>query len=646
LFVTMLLLSLIAERHVLGATVSGGRLLPPPGGSSDLWSTYVASWHPTSVGSTTPAPPSLAILAALSTILFGKVWLVVDLLVLGAVPLAAISAFTAAGSVTAAARVRIWVAVVYSLLPAVTGAIAGGRIDVTVVAILLPQLMRACVSALRADPALPVWRRGIGAGLLLAVVVAFAPVLWLIAVPAFVVGIGFLERESAETSATINRLTAAGVVLAVPILVLIPWSWHLLAQPRQLLGGSGLPEFYTSRSAPSGLSLALLRAGGPAQPPFWIGIPVLAAAMLGLNRQSRVAVARTGVALLVIGVAMAVAVTRGAGVTAGTPASRHWPGLALLVAGAGALMSALVAVVGARPALREQSFGWRQPAVVGVVLLGVVSTVVLAAGWVIRGAGGPLTAHDPRVLPLFTQSELAIPAAPRALVLDATGPSVSYALVRRASGPQLGDADTAPRSSKSPAALGLAAAARDLVAGRPGAGAELAPFDIAYVVAPSGSAAKFTSALGRATTLTVVPAAGATVWRSSLPTGELTVLDATGASQATNGSGTSAPVTQVLAAKPGSADVSVPIGASGRLVVLAEPADSHWNASIDGKSLVPKTAYGWAQAFVLPAGGGHLRIGYAGGSRDAWLVGQVVVVVVLIGALLPGRRPDDEESGP
>jgi hypothetical protein len=593
----------------------------------------------------TPAPPSLAILAALSTVLFGKVWFVVDVLVLGAVPFAALSAFTAARSLTAAVRVRVWVAVAYSLLPAVTGAVAGGRIDVTVVAILLPQLMRACVSAIRAEASQQLWRRSIGAGLLFAVTAAFAPVLWLIAVPVFVVGIGFMQRESEESAFNVSRVVSAAIILAVPVLVLVPWSWELVAHPGTLFAGSGLPEFYTSQGVPSGLSLALLHAGGAAQPPIWIGIPIIAAAMLGLNRQSRVAVARTGVALVVIGVAVAVALTRDAGVTAGVPASRHWPGLALLVAGAGALLAALVAVVGARPALRGQSFGWRQPAAVGVVLLGLVSTVTLAGGWLVRGADRPLTAHDPQVLPLFTQSELAVPASPRALVLDATAPVISYALVRRPGGLQLGDGDTAPRATNSPAALHLAAAVRDLVAGRPGAGSELAPFDIAYVVAPSDSATKLSSALGRASTLTVVPAPGAIVWRSSLPTGELTVLDSAAATQAASGTATSAAVAQVLDAKIGSANVDVGPGEVGRLVVLAEPADSQWHATVDGKPLVTRTAYGWAQAFVLPATGGRLRIGFGGGSRGAWLIVQLVVVVAVIGALLPGRRADDDEEG-
>jgi hypothetical protein len=398
----------------------------------------------------------------------------------------------------------------------------------------------------------------------------------------------------------------------------------------------------TSHGAP-GLGLALLRAGGPSQPPVWIGIPILAAALLGLTRQSRVAAARVGATMLVLGVVVAVAVTRGAGVTRGLPASRHWPGLLLLVAGAGALLAALVAAVGARPALRQQNFGWRQPAAVVMVALAIASMFVLAGGWLIRGAGKPLTDTSSHVLPLFTQSELAVPTSPRALVLTSTGPTVSYALVRRPSGPQLGDADVAPPSS-TPAGSQLAVAVRDLVAGRPGAATELVPFGIKYVVVPAPSVARVRSALGRGATLSEHPAGAATVWESSLHTGELTVLDPSATKTALAGHVPTDPVVTVLSAKPGSASVSLPPRASSGLLVLNEPASSHWQASVNGKPLTRHTAYGWAQAFQLPAGTGRLTLRYSDGSRPFWLVVELVIVVATLVSVVPVRRTDDAEA--
>jgi hypothetical protein len=260
---------------------------------------------------------------------------------------------------------------------------------------------------------------------------------------------------------------------------------------------------------------------------------------------------------------------------------------------------------------------------------------------VVRGAGSPLNDHNPHVLPLFTQSELEVPTTPRALVLNDTGRTVTYALIRRPSGPVLGDADTAPAQAVGAAGRSLASAVRDLVAGRPGAGNELAPLGIQYVVASSDSARRLAPTLGRATTLTVVPAPGATVWRSSLRTGELTVLSPTAASKATSAGTDSAPIAEVLPAHAAAANVTVPAGPAGRLFVLAEPVNSGWHATVNGASLQRRTAYGWAQAFVAPSNGVRLRIGFSDGRRDAALIGQLAAVVVLLGALLPARRPDD-----
>jgi hypothetical protein len=248
------------------------------------------------------------------------------------------------------------------------------------------------------------------------------------------------------------------------------------------------------------------------------------------------------------------------------------------------------------------------------------------------------------VLPLFTQSELDVKTTPRALVLDDTPPTISYALIRRPHGSQLGDGDTAPERPPGPASRQLATAVRDLVAGRPGAGSELAPFDIGYVVAETAGAQRIVPTLGRVPTLTVVPAPGATVWRSSLPTSELTLLTPAAAARAIGGA-TSVAATKALPASAGSADVTLPPGSAGRLVVLAEPANGGWHASIDGHDLQRRTAYGWAQAFVVPSAGGRLQLGYSSRSRDLWLVGELIAVVILFGAMLPGRPTDQDEDG-
>jgi hypothetical protein len=424
----------------------------------------------------------------------------------------------------------------------------------------------------------------------------------------------------------------------VPLLVLLPWTAHVVLHPGLLLSGSGLPEFYATRSAPSGIWLAFLHPGGSGEAPFWVGIPLLAAAVLGMRRDSRVMAARVGVGVFLLGLVIAIAETRRAGVTSGDPLTRHWPGLALLVAGAGTLLTAIVAAVGARPALRDRSFGWRQPAAVVVVALALVSTVTLLGSWLVRGGGGPLQGGSSAVLPLYVQAELNVPTSTRALVLSHEGRLVRYALVRTAGGPVLGSGDlpASQTAADRTASTQLANTVRDLVAARPGAGAELVPFGVGYVVAPTATARRIAPQLGQESTLAAMPVPSATVWRSSLATGEITVLTGANATAARAGKLPTAAPAEVLRStgSPGDLRSAVGPGVGSRLLVVAEPAASGWRATVDGRPLGRTTAYGWAQAFELPPSGGAVRISYDSGDRHWWLLAELVLLVgvVLYGA--------------
>jgi hypothetical protein len=637
LFLVMTVVALVAGRGVLSTALHGGRLLPASGGASDLWSAYRASWHPLSVGSTTTAPPSLAVLALLSSIALGKVWLVVDVVLLGAVPLSALTAYLSLNAVTERTRVRIWASIAYALLPAVTGSIAAGRLDVALAAILLPLVIRAAAAAVGSGS--PGGHRAFGAGALLALTAAMAPVLWVAAVPLLLLG-AFVARRSKESmGTTLRRLSAAVLTLLVTPVVLLPWTLQVARHRGLLWVGSGLPDQFGALHPPAGWDLLLLRAGGPGQPPIWVGAPLVIAAVISLRRTHQVPLARTGVLILIAGVAGAVAITRVIGVTPGVADSRHWPGALLLLAGAGAVLAATVAAAGVAPALAGHSFGWRQLSAAGLVVLSVVATVTLAGAWLVRGAAGPLSGSATTSLPLFTQVEMARSTSPRALVIRAGSDGrLSYALVRRPTGPRLGDADVAPVGG-SRAAARLASAVQDEAAGLTRAGAELQPFGVQFLVVPSDSVSRLAPQLAKTATLTVVPAPGATVYRSSLPAGELSLLPAAAARSALAGNPVGSTSVTLLPAGPGSADVVVPPGPAGRLAVLAEPVDGHWRATLGSTQLAGRTAYGWAQAFELPASGGRLRIGYHDPRRSTLLWVELgAVVLCLLFALPTGRR--------
>ncbi|MYS40741.1 glycosyltransferase, partial [Streptomyces sp. SID5998] len=139
LFLVLLLVSLAACRGLLGGgALTGGALLPAPADSGDLWARYLDAWHPVGTGGTPAAPPYLALVAMLASVLFGSTGLAVTVLLIGSVPLAGFTAYFASRPLVPSRLLRAWAAVAYAFLPATTGALAGGRIGTAVLAVLLP----------------------------------------------------------------------------------------------------------------------------------------------------------------------------------------------------------------------------------------------------------------------------------------------------------------------------------------------------------------------------------------------------------------------------------------------------------------------------------------------------------------------------
>jgi len=634
-------LGLVADRGVLGGMLHGGRLLAAPAGASDLWSTYIAGWHPVGLGSTQPAAPALAVVALLSSLLLGKVWLAVSVLVLGAVPLAGLSAYAASGALVRSVWLRVWAALIWATVPALTGALAGGRLDVVVAVIALPLLARAVAAVVTGNDArLP---GAIGAGLLLGVVSAFAPVVW--PVTALIAG----ATVALASGHRLVRLRSSGLMLAVAPIVLLPWTASLVRHPRLLVRGLGLPESLATRRPLSAADLVLLHPGGPAQPPVWVLGPLVIAALVGLVRARRPIVARFGVLLFFVAATGSLLISRQSGAVVGDVAVRYWTGATAAVATLGLLMAALIAGERARPALRTYAFGWRQPAVVVLVggLLAGTATSVFAM--LVRGVDRPLTGDSSSLLPVFAAAEVGRATSPRLVVLDGplgggNGP-VRYAVVRDPDGPRLGDADVS-RDGENSTDRQLTATVRAAAAGQPSALPRLAEFGVSMLVARASGAQSLVR-IDDIDGLDRVPTSGALVWRSQLPTGELVVLGPRIAR--TVAAGDDLPATaqpHPLAAGRGRSDAEVPAGSAGRLLVLAEPASSHWHASLNGKRLTATTAYGWAQAWRLPATGGRLELGRAGDHRAAWLGLQLAVVLVagLLALPVAGRRTDDDSA--
>ena len=623
--------SVLAERALVfqSGRLKGGALLPAPSGARDLWRTYLGAWHDVTVGTGTASPPGTAALAALSTVAFGRPALALDLLLLASVPLAGLTAYLAASRLVRHLYLRLWAAATWALLPVATGTVAAGRLDTAAVQIALPLLVLAAGRILTDDPRVHGWWRAWALGLALSVTSAFAPGLWPVA--AVVLLMGALVNLALPGGR--RRALAALLVAALPAALLFPWSGEVLAHPAVLFAAPQVADLHVKA-----WHLALLSPGGPGLPSVFVTLGVVAAGLAGTVRQAfrRLALACWGVALTALAAALLLSHFR----VDGQPV---WTGVAIQVAGLAIVTAALVAANGARSQLGRSSFGWRQ-LVSGLVAAAAVAAPLLAAGsWVARGADGPLHRDARALLPAFAQAELEASPGLRVLVLapGAEG-RLAYELVG-ADGIRL---DVTGMRAEARQRRALDTVVADLASPRGSDAAEaLSTRAVRYVVLRPGPATvDLASVLDAQTGLVRRTSGSVVLWQVVAPAARLSVLPPATAQRAL--AGDRAPTPDLLrAARPvplrAGAEGAHPRlgpGPAGRLLVLADAVDRHWVATLDGRLLPRRTAWGWAQGFVLPQAGGTVVLHYDQSARqlDLWVEAGLLVVSVVLAA--PGAR--------
>ncbi|MEU2540455.1 glycosyltransferase family 2 protein [Streptomyces iakyrus] len=618
LFLVLLLVSLAACRQLLGGgALAGGALLPAPADSAELWSRYLDAWHPVGAGGTSSAPPYIALVAMLASLLFGSTGLAVTVLLVGSVPLAGVAAYFASRPLVESRLLRAWAAVVYAFLPAATGALAGGRIGTAVLAVLLPLIARAGIAAgglTNSAGTRGSWRATWAYALLLTITTAFTPIVWPIAL---LLGIGLLVLRRSDITAYGLRFLAQ---LGTPLLLLAPWSLTLL--PFGFLKEAGLDY---GPSAASALDLLGASPGGPGTVSGLMLIGIVLAALAALMRSERQAGIWTAWAVALTGFVFAVLAN-----------GSTWAGPATLVYGIALLAAAALGADGARARVAEQSFGWRQPVAVLIAFASAAGPLLIAAGWMIRGADGPLERRDPTQVPAFVAEESGTRDQARTLVLDSdSGAHVGYMLVR-GSGARLGDGEIAAADGENSR---LDKVVANLVAGSGADQAgQLGGFAVRYVLVHQGAPREVTRVLDATPGLTRLSQQdGGALWRVNREVARATIAPASGAA------GTPQPV----AAGPVDIHTTIPTGADGRVLRLADSASDGWSATLDGKPLTPTTVDGWAQGFELPATGGRLDVTYDDPiGHTAWLWAQGLLAVVLVVLALPGRRRDIDDDLP
>ncbi|MGI8701821.1 MAG: glycosyltransferase [Nocardioidaceae bacterium] len=464
------LASLVAARGLLGSGfLQGGALLPAPGSARAWWQLYAESAHGVGMGSTAETAPYVALLAAGGTLLLGKAWLLVDVIMLLSAPLAGLGAWVAAGRLVRGVAARAWIAVAYGLVPVVTGAVTSGHLGTVVVAIVSPWVLGACCRLLGPGSA-DGWRSACAMGLWLSVAAAFAPVCWPVAAGAGVVAVGWLL-----TAGRPLRAAQLGVALLLPVLLLLPWSERVLSSPSLLLSEAGVTV--VPGASVDAWELAFARVAAPGAAPWEVTAGVTGVAVLSLlRRDTRPQVAAAWV-LVVSGLVAAAAL---AGRTVAVPGGADaypWLGVPVVVASAGAVAAAGMAADGLGAFVGSGSFGWRQP-LAAVAAAAGASAVVLGLGWWVSAAPhGALQRSAAVPLPAYMVAVMAT-GDERVLVLHSRGASVGYQVLA-GDGLRLGD-DSVLAEAVDPAVAPLAA--RLLSQSRPGDVRRLGALGIGYVV--------------------------------------------------------------------------------------------------------------------------------------------------------------------
>lgn len=627
-------LAVLVNRHRLALDLAGGRLLPAES-LGQTWSTYLASWHPVGGGSAAPAPAALAVLGLLGLPL-GSPAAAVSLLLLAALPLAALSAYWATRAIPVSRKRRALAAAGYALLPPAIAGLAQGRLDVVMAYLLLPLVLAGAVSVLRGGTGTRsggVLSTAAATALGVAVIGAFAPLLHLLVLAVMLIGFVVLP---APRVTTMRRTLGLFAVVLLPLGLLMPWPAVVIQRPTVLVHGVGavVPE-----QLPGAWRLFALDPGGVGALP-WLGSVVVLAAITALVLRPSKAML-PGLGLVGLGAAaVALLIRLPMRPLSGGDPRPGFTGGALLFVGCGLLWIILLAVGTAEPAWWSQRSGARWAKALSITPC--VGLAALSAAAVGVGAGGPLTAGDPAGLPVLAPSLAAELARANTSILVVGSPGEPVRLTRSRTA-RFGDDDIAPLHATGARLERVAAALR---AGQPGeasaAIADVAAIGVQFVVLPTAQqGARTLAAAGTLAQMAAPTADGRPVLRVVRPVPGAELLGPALAAQARTGA---APpiepgVSGVLApAQPPQVAVRVASGAEGRLLVVAANDEPGWLASVNGRP-VP-VVRGWGHQVAIPVRGNsaEVRVARSDRARTALLLAEAALLLVVAATALPPRR--------
>lgn len=602
-------LALVAGWRLLGeGRLTGAGLLPSP----EQWVDLTHAWLDPIPGQPGLAgPPWLGTTSVAALATFGQVEWLVTIGFIIAVPLAWILALRVLRHAGVEGPVAVVAALGYGLAPVLVGALGGGWLGLLTWAVLLPLVAHA----LLAWTAEKSWRAAGAIGLWLAFAVVELPLTWPLVL------LAMAGTPAVRSWRGLGQLALVAVAALVGLgQSVVGWSVF----PGRFLTGAS-PALASDEVAQA-WELALAHPPGPDVAPLWVCATVTGAAwlmaLLGLFRRPRAAA--PGIAAALVGLLAAVGLNRlvvvvPPGVEA-RPQALPW----LILMLGGLVLAAARGLAGLSSALRHRTLGVWHAVVLGLAAVAIAAVGVGAAWWAWAGTSG-LQRTTLEALPPFVRVAMTSPAPVRTLAIARDDGEIRWALLE-GDLPRLGEDERGLPGSIEPAS-GLAASVVDrLLSGSADdqLSADLARLGVGYVWL-KGADPELRTAINNVPGLGVGTGddAGAT-W--PVPNSALATIDAG--------------VQPAADARPTGDGEAVRGGAENRRLVLAEPADARWWASVDQRPLVSQPLPDGRQAFELGAQGGVLRYGLRG-DTELWpplQLGGLVVLLILASPRVGRRR--------
>ena len=610
--VALVCLAVSSSLWFSAGVLSGGALQPAPDGFAETLARFTTPWHEVGLGSDTASVPYLFLVAIFSVPLFGSSELSVQILLLLAPVLSAVTAFISLRGLCTGLT-RIGASLAYGLLPATVAAVSTGRLGIAVAAILLPVVLRGMVRVSELGGGLPEssWGTVVGVTLGLSAMMAFSPVL---ATTLLLLGLIATAMRGAG-SALVRVLVMTGFVVAL----LWPWSGHLLSNPSLLLFDTGLidPALTTPATAP--WQLLLLDPGGPAAPLIGLGSLVVLSALAAtfLLPKGRRAVAAWAVVLVALGIATLQAVVP-LPVPWSAQTQQAYPGAMMVFAGA--LLIAITALQ-----LKQA----RRRKAITTVLPGLLAVSAIAiSGWWILEQPTLLDKSSTAAVSPYVASEATGPQAPRTIVITSGAESSDYRyLMVSGDGPRLGDAEAAPAHQNM---VWLDAAVSRLVSGNGGEDLDaLGDAGVRYVQANTRLEKRLTRELDAVSGLRRISTVGNQgLWEveSWQPRARFVPAEAQDSDAAV--------VVPVTTDEAGVVRIDSEFAAAGPgELVLAEQPNRIWTAMLsdsDGQAELVAEQDRQLQTFGLPqAGAGQLQVTPDDNSRRLQLLVPLIGLILL-----------------